>query len=117
MRSVCLLAFVGLVLTASAARGDDRVDVGLLLGSTRASGEGAALQFGRALTYQATFAWRVWEFVGVQKETVPGERLLLGDTREEFGVAHTMTATLDLGADGRVTAGGGAGGAGTTTGS
>jgi opacity protein-like surface antigen len=29
-------------------------------GQRRASGEGAALQFGRALTHQATFAWRVW---------------------------------------------------------
>jgi len=54
------LAFVGLVLTAGAARSDDRVDVGLLLGSTRATDEGTTLQFGRALTYQATFAWRVW---------------------------------------------------------
>jgi opacity protein-like surface antigen len=60
MRRACVVAFVGLVLTAGAARGDDRIDVGLLLGSTRATDEGAALQFGRALTYQATFAWRVW---------------------------------------------------------
>jgi hypothetical protein len=60
MRSVCLLAFVGCVLTASAARGDDRVDVGLLLGSTRATDAGTALPFGRGLTYQATLAWRVW---------------------------------------------------------
>src|SRR5712671_6801485 len=60
MRSACLLAFVALVLTAGAARGDDRVDVGLMLGSTRATDEGAALAFGRALTYQATVAWRVW---------------------------------------------------------
>ena len=34
---------------------------GCLLGSTRASDEGAALQFDRATTYQATFAWRVWQ--------------------------------------------------------
>jgi opacity protein-like surface antigen len=60
MRRACFVAFVGLVLTAGAARGDDRIDVGLLLGSTRATDEGAALQFGRALTYQATVAWRVW---------------------------------------------------------
>ena len=60
MRSVCLLACLAFVLTASAARGDDRVDVGLLLGSTRATDEGTALQFGRAQTFQATFAWRVW---------------------------------------------------------
>jgi opacity protein-like surface antigen len=49
-----------MVLTAGTASADDRVDVGLLLGSTRATDEGTALQFGRALTYQATFAWRVW---------------------------------------------------------
>lgn len=55
------MALLGLVLTAGAARGDDRVDVGLLLGSTRATDEGTVLQFGRALTYQATFAWRVWK--------------------------------------------------------
>src|SRR6266446_3039932 len=60
MRKACLLGLVGLVLTTGAARGDDRIDVGLLLGSTRATDEGAALQFGRALTYQATFAWRIW---------------------------------------------------------
>jgi len=60
MRKACLLGLVGLVLTTGAARGDDRVDVGLLLGSTRATDEGAALQFDRALTYQATVAWRVW---------------------------------------------------------
>jgi opacity protein-like surface antigen len=67
MRRRCLWTFVGLVLTAGAARADDRVDVGLLLGSTRATDEGAALQFGRGLTYQATFAWRVWrnDHVGV----------------------------------------------------
>ena len=54
------MALLGLVLTAGAARGDDRIDVGLLLGSTRATDEGTALQFARALTYQATFAWRFW---------------------------------------------------------
>jgi len=61
MRTVWSLALLGLVLTAGAARGDDRVDVDLLLGSTRATDERTALQFGRALTYQATFAWRVWK--------------------------------------------------------
>jgi opacity protein-like surface antigen len=55
-----VLAFAGVGLTAGTAWTDDRVDVGLLLGSTRATDEGAALQFGRALTYQATFAWLVW---------------------------------------------------------
>ena len=38
-----------------------RVDVGMLLGSTKASDEGSALQFDRGTTYQATFAWRVWQ--------------------------------------------------------
>ena len=38
-----------------------RYDVGLLLGATRTSDEGAALAFNRATTYQATFAWGVWE--------------------------------------------------------
>ncbi len=65
-----VLAFAGLGLTAGNAWSEDRVDVGLLLGSTRATDEGAALQFGRALTYQATFAWRVWSDgrVGVSVE-------------------------------------------------
>ena len=37
-----------------------RYDVGLLLGTTRTSEEGAALAFDNATTYQATFAWRIW---------------------------------------------------------
>jgi len=55
---------------ANAARADDRVDVGLLLGSTRATDEGGGLQFGRGLTYQATFAWRFWtkDHLGVSIE-------------------------------------------------
>jgi hypothetical protein len=32
----------------------------LLLGSTNSSDASAALRFDRGLTYQATFAWRVW---------------------------------------------------------
>ena len=52
------LAVFGLgVLEASA---QSRFDVGLLLGSTNATGEGAVLQFDRGTTYQATFAWHVW---------------------------------------------------------
>ncbi|HUC75350.1 MAG TPA: hypothetical protein VMS04_08675 [Vicinamibacterales bacterium] len=35
--------------------------MGLQLGATRTSDEGAALAFDRATTYQATFAWRTWE--------------------------------------------------------
>jgi len=60
MRTVTLAALLSLVLSAGRARGDDRIDVGLLLGSTRATDEGTALRFDRALTYQATFAWRIW---------------------------------------------------------
>ena len=45
------------VMEASA---QGRFDVGLLLGSTKATDEGAVLQFDRGTTYQATFAWRVW---------------------------------------------------------
>jgi len=60
MRNICLLSLLGIALTAGTAQGGDRVDIGFLLGSTRATDEGAALQFDRALTYQATFAWRVW---------------------------------------------------------
>jgi opacity protein-like surface antigen len=43
------------------ATAQTRFDVGLLLGSTRASDEGTVLQFNRATTYQAAFAWKVWE--------------------------------------------------------
>jgi len=60
MRTVTLAALLSLVLSAGRARGDDRIDVGLLLGSTRATDEGTALRFDRALTYQATLAWRIW---------------------------------------------------------
>jgi hypothetical protein len=45
---------------ASDAAAQSRFDVGLLLGSTRATDEGAVLQFDRGTTYQATFAWRIW---------------------------------------------------------
>ena len=48
-------------LVARSVAADDRFDVGLLLGATTASNEGAVLQFDRALTYQATFGWRFWE--------------------------------------------------------
>jgi opacity protein-like surface antigen len=59
-RMVVAAVFVTAMSVANAARADDRVDVGLLLGSTRATDEGGVLQFGRGLTYQATFAWRFW---------------------------------------------------------
>ena len=60
MRTVTLAALLSLVLSAGRAHGDDRIDVGLLLGSTRATDEGTVLRFDRALTYQATLAWRIW---------------------------------------------------------
>lgn len=47
------------------AAAQSRSDVGLLLGSTNATNEGSALQFDRATTYQATFAWRVWRADGM----------------------------------------------------
>src|SRR5881396_1304699 len=42
------------------AAAQSRFEVGLLLGSTRTTDEGAVLQFDRGTTYQATFAWPVW---------------------------------------------------------
>ncbi len=60
MRHVRLLIISGLLLSARPAWADDRIDVGLLLGSTRATDGDGALQFKRATTFQATFAWRVW---------------------------------------------------------
>ena len=58
MRVIAVLLFFGVWSVPAGAQ--NRVDVGLLLGSTKASDEGSALQFDRATTYQATFAWRVW---------------------------------------------------------
>ncbi|MBI1874202.1 MAG: outer membrane beta-barrel protein [Acidobacteria bacterium] len=43
-----------------AAFAQQRFDVGLMLGQTKTSDEGAALQFDPATAWQATFAWRVW---------------------------------------------------------
>lgn len=59
-RSVLALLAVGMVFTARPLRAADRMDVGLLLGSTRATDEGSALQFDRGRTFQATPAWHVW---------------------------------------------------------
>ena len=55
---------IGIVATIAAlrsvdARAQPRVDVGLLLGSTTATNEAVPLQFDRATTFQATFAWRI----------------------------------------------------------
>jgi hypothetical protein len=54
---VCVMTLMGSVR----ATAQTRFDVGLLLGSTKASDEGTVLQFDRATTYQAAFAWTVWE--------------------------------------------------------
>ena len=59
------LTFAAMAIAFSVGMGQavaqTRYDVGLLLGATRTGDEGAALAFDRATTYQATFAWRVWE--------------------------------------------------------
>ena len=47
-------------IAAMNASAQTRFDVGLLLGSTTATDEGAVLQFDRGTTYQATAAWPVW---------------------------------------------------------
>jgi hypothetical protein len=54
-----LVALVLLLTGRSAVAEEPRFDVGLLLGSTRATDEGMVLSFDRATTYQATFAWDV----------------------------------------------------------
>ncbi len=58
-------AVAALSLCTAQASAQSRFDVGLLLGSTQASDEGSVLQFDRGTTYQATFAWRVWQTDGV----------------------------------------------------
>ena len=70
MIRLLVLLSMAFVLWAVPASAQTRFDVGLLLGSTGTSDEGAALQFARATTYQATFAWRVWHnpSVGVAVE-------------------------------------------------
>jgi hypothetical protein len=57
--SFLIAAFLSAVVFLSgrsALADESRFDVGLLLGSTRATNEGAVLTFDRATTYQATFA-------------------------------------------------------------
>lgn len=44
---------------AQEARG--RFEAGLLVGWTKTSAEGSALTFDVSSTYQATFAWRIWQ--------------------------------------------------------
>ena len=60
MRRIQALIVAGLLLSSRQARADDRIDVSLALGTTKTTDEGTALQFKRAVTYQATLAWHVW---------------------------------------------------------
>ena len=68
MRAIALL--LTLSVWSVPATAQTRFDVGLLLGSTKATDEGGALQFARATTYHATFGWHVWgnDAVGIAIE-------------------------------------------------
>lgn len=60
--SVLIATFVAVfafLCGRSAFADESRFDVGLLLGSTRATDEGSVLAFDRGTTYQATFAWDI----------------------------------------------------------
>ena len=63
MRLTTTSAAIVMALTVSTepALAQTRYDLGLLLGATQTSDEGAALAFDLATTYQATSAWRAWE--------------------------------------------------------
>src|SRR5881396_1231054 len=61
LMTMCSAMVIALTVGGGQAVAQTRYDVGLLLGATRTSDEGAALAFDRATTYQATFAWRAWE--------------------------------------------------------
>lgn len=63
MRITTACAAILITLTAGVGSGlaQTRYDVGLLLGTTRTSDEDRVLEFDKATTYQATFAWRIWE--------------------------------------------------------
>jgi hypothetical protein len=60
MRGMWVFVVSAMLLAPRPARGDERMDLGLMLGSTNATDASTALRFDRGLTYQATFAWRVW---------------------------------------------------------
>jgi hypothetical protein len=60
MRDMWVFVVSAMLLAPRPARGDERMDLGLMLGSTNATDASTALRFDRGLTYQATFAWRVW---------------------------------------------------------
>ena len=60
--SVLIATFLGVIAFLcgrSAFADESRFDIGLLLGSTRATDEGSVITFDRATTYQATFAWGI----------------------------------------------------------
>jgi len=61
LTTMCSATVIAFTVGVGQAGAQTRYDVGLLLGATRTSDEGAALAFDRATTYQATFAWRTWE--------------------------------------------------------
>jgi hypothetical protein len=60
MKITVAVAWTMLTIGVGDGSAQTRFDVGLLLGPTRATNEGAVLQFDRGTTYQATFAWRLW---------------------------------------------------------
>jgi len=57
---ILAVAIAALSFSHDARADESRFDVGLLIGSTRATDEGGALTFDRGTTYQATFAFDVW---------------------------------------------------------
>jgi hypothetical protein len=59
-RHIVLATLLTVTAGRAPARAQARADIGLLIGSTKATNEGGVLQFNRGTTYQATFAWRVW---------------------------------------------------------
>ena len=60
MRHVWGVVVAALLISPLSAQAQERIDVGLMLGTTRTTDEGAALQFKRERTWQATLAWSVW---------------------------------------------------------
>lgn len=60
VKLIVVLSWAVFRLGVVEASAQSRFNVGLLLGSTSVTDEGAVLQFDRGTTYQSTFAWRVW---------------------------------------------------------
>ena len=56
---MCSAMVITFAVGGGQAVAQTRYDVGLPLGATRTSDEGAALAFDRATTYQAALAWRL----------------------------------------------------------